>query len=307
MCIRDRLKELLVAALEAGSRPAIVSKEIAFGKSVHMVNASPVVEPNGETLGAVAVLRDITSLKKLETAKSMFVSMVAHELKSPLGAIEGYLNVILGGFVKEDSEKAREMMQRALARARALRTMVSELMNLTAMETGNFIVKRSPLEVGDIVAEAVESCREKAAAKNIELALHSTDGVEEILADRDAMLSVFTNLIDNAIKYTPEKGHINVDVGSNGLYVNVAVCDDGIGMTDEETEKAFEEFFRARNQYTARVAGTGLGLSLAKRFIEMHQGRITVRSRPGKGSTFTVSLPALGDDGEESERGTNVT
>jgi len=287
------LREFLEEILNAGSAPAIVSKEIALGEYFYMVNASRVVEPSGEVLGAVAVLRDITALKKLETAKSMFVSMVAHEVKNPLAAIEGYLNVILSGLAGEDPERDRQMMRRALLRARTLRTMISELMNLTALETGNFVMKRSPLNLDQVVAEAVESCREEAAKKEIELSFQSNGEIEQILADRKAMLSVFTNLIDNAIKYTSNRGHVEVRLDRDSLYAKVAVRDDGIGMTEEERSKAFEEFFRAKNKYTVRVPGTGLGLSLVKRFVDMHQGRVTLKSSLGKGSTFTVLLPVL--------------
>ena len=287
------LRDFLAEVLDASSGPAIVSKEIALGKSIYMVNASPVMELNGETLGAVAVLRDITALKRLEMAKSMFVSMVAHEVKNPLAAIEGYLNVILSGVAGEDAARDREMMRRALVRAGTLRTMISELMSLTAMDTGNFVIKRSPLDIDEVVTEAVTSCRERAREKGIDLSLHADGTAERVLADRAAMVRVFTNLVDNAIKYTPERGHVDVRVEHDGLYVKVAVRDDGIGMTQDEIDRVFDEFFRAKNEYTARVPGTGLGLSLVKRLVEMHQGRVTLESSLGKGSTFTVTLPVL--------------
>ena len=114
---------------------------------------------------------------------------------------------------------------------------------------------------------------------------------EPVLADREAILSIFTNLIDNAIKYTPDGGHVDVIVQRNGMYMKVTVRDDGIGMTADERDRAFDEFFRAKNSYTVHVPGTGLGLSLAKRLVEMHHGKITVQTAPGQGSTFAVSIP----------------
>jgi signal transduction histidine kinase len=218
--------------------------------------------------------------------------MVAHEVKSPLAATEGYLDMILSGMPK-DEEEERRMLQRSLLRIRALRTMVSELMNLTAMETGNFTIKRSLIDIGEVLEEAVESCRERAREKQIALSLDSGGSVEpeHVLADRDAMLIVFTNLIDNAIKYTPSKGHVGVRIEQNGIYVNVKVKDDGIGMTSDERDHVFDEFYRAKNEYTASIPGTGLGLTLVKRLIEMHQGRVFVKTAPGKGSEFTVRIP----------------
>lgn len=289
----EELVKFLNETVDGGSKPVIISKEITLGKNTYMVNISPVIEPGMASSGAVAVFRDISALKKLETAKSTFVSMVAHELKRPLATIEGYLDLILSGRAGEDRDKQREILNRLLIRARTVRTMVSELMNLTAMETGNFTIKRTPLDIAAVVMEACESCRDRATEKGIEFTLDTgaLAGKESVLADRQAMLSVFVNLIDNAIKYTPENGHVSIQANDTGNYVKVVVRDDGIGMTPQEKERIFDEFFRARNKYTAKVPGTGLGLTVAKRFVEMHQGKITVDTAPGKGSAFTVFLP----------------
>ena len=293
------LEALLTEALAAPSVPTIVSKEVMVPGGTHMVNASPVAEPNAGILGAVAVLRDITALKKLEEAKSMFVSMVAHELKSPLAAIEGYLNVILSGLVEMDPERVRHSMQRAQIRATTLRKMIDELMDLTAMQTGHFTVRRAPLDICRVVGEVVASYEERAKEEDIQLTLDCDGGAagEQALADENAVRSVFANLIDNAIKYTPDKGYVHVHVEQNGLYVKVTVRDDGIGMTPEEKASAFEEFFRAKNEYASRMPGTGLGLTVVKRIVEMHQGRISVHSAPGEGSAFAVSLPIASHTG----------
>jgi signal transduction histidine kinase len=178
-------------------------------------------------------------------------------------------------------------------RIRTLRTLVSELLNITAIQTGNFTLRRSPVEVAKVAAEAAEASREKSQEKNIALSFTSASGpVQKALADRDALLMIFSNLIDNAIKYTPDGGHVSVHVSGDGMYVRVAIKDDGIGMEAADREKIFDEFYRAKNDYTANVPGTGLGLSLVKRLTELHQGRISVDSAPGAGSQFVVQLPA---------------
>jgi len=289
----EEFRTIIAKAISAGPTPVIVSEELHIGESTYMVNASPVFDREGEMLGAVAVLRDITPLKKLEVAKSAFVSMVAHEIKGPIAAIEGYLNVILSGLAGQDPRRDREMMERALVRARTLRSLVTELLNLTAIETGNFRIKRLPLDLGVVAAKAVKSCREEAEKKGIALSLHQDgEGARQpVLADEAAMLSIVTNLVENAIKYTPDGGHVDVAVHHNEAYVRVVVRDDGIGMTPDEAQHAFDEFFRAKNTYTVHVPGTGLGLSLARRLAEMHHGRITVQTAKGQGSTFTLSIP----------------
>ena len=299
---RPELTNLVAETLGTEAAPGIVSREVPLGECTYMVNVSSVIEPGGTSSGAVAVLRDITALKKLETAKSMFVSMVAHELKNPLAAIEGYINVIVSGAAGEDPQRDRQMMQRALLRSRTLRTMVSELLNLTAIETGNFTIKRTPLDITGVVADAVEASREKAEEKGLELTFDADTETpcEQVLADRDAMTRVFANLIDNAIKYTPAPGHVSVRVENHGMYVKVVVQDDGIGMTQEEAGRVFDEFFRAKNPRTAQIPGTGLGLTLVKQLVTMHDGRIAVHTAPGEGSSFAVSLPTTDQAGGRS-------
>ena len=185
------------------------------------------------------------------------------------------------------------MIERSLIRIKTLRTLVSELLNLTAIETGNFTLRRAPVDVARIAREAVESLRERAEERRIELTLSGRGDGETgtVLADRNALQMIIANLVDNAIKYTPEQGHVSVRVEQNGMYVRVSVQDDGIGVAPEDTGKVFDEFFRVKNEQTASIPGTGLGLSLVRRITEMHEGSVSVESTPGKGSTFTISLP----------------
>ncbi len=290
------LEQLLEESLGAKPGPLICTREIKIGEKTYMVNASPVFEPNQETFGAVAVLRDITDLKKLSEAKSMFVSMVSHEIKAPLAAVEGYLKIIESGLVDDEPDKNMEMVGRCLMRTETLRDMVSELMNIVAMEKGQFTIKRVPTEIEEIVAKAVESFREKARARDIDLNLEVPEPSDrkKILVDGGAMLSVFSNLIDNAIKYTPEGGKVDVQVGYDRFQVRVTVHDNGIGMTAEEADKIFDEFYRARNEQTAKIIGTGLGLCVVKRLVELHQGEVTVKTSPGEGSQFSVVLELNG-------------
>jgi two-component system phosphate regulon sensor histidine kinase PhoR len=222
----------------------------------------------------------------------MFASMVAHEVKSPLAAIESYLGLVLDGVVGDDPERRRQMLERCLLRARTLRTMVTELISLVAVETGNFALKRSPIEVDAIVSDVVSSWQDRARERSIELELEtSPEGTQEVLADRDALRSIVSNVVDNGIKYTPEGGRVSVSVANEGLYVRISVRDTGIGMTRDERERVFEEFYRVKNDRTADIPGTGLGLSLVKRLVDLHQGTISVQSEPGRGSEFTIHLP----------------
>lgn len=288
-----KIEQLIDEVFEGAPGPRIVSQELEIGKNTFMVNISPVIEPSGETSGAVAVFRDITELKKLETAKSMFVSMVAHELKSPLAATEGWLNLLLSGLIKDDPKEAKHVIERSYIRVNTLRNLVSELLSITAIETGNFQLHRSNVDVAAIARQAVEAAGEKARAKVIDLVLNdiTLDKGKTALADREALLLIFANLIDNAVKYTPDGGTVTVQVAQNGMYTSVSVKDTGVGIMPEEMDKIFEEFYRVKNEDTIDIPGTGLGLSLVKRLIELHQGQIEAESTPGAGSVFTVKIP----------------
>jgi len=286
------LLNLLDEVIGADS-PIIASKELTNGESTYMVNAAPVIDATGECLGAVAVLRDITAMKKLETAKSIFISMVAHEVKSPLAAIESLLGAVLDGSNDGDVERDRTMITRAVTRAGALRGMIADLLNLTAIETGHFTLKRSRTSLYEIVKDVVESFRDKAVERRVSLCLENCDKttIEPVLGDPTALRSIFQNLVDNAVKYTPEGGHVSLRLENSGVYTRVVVKDDGIGMTAGEKDRIFDEFYRVKNDFTASVPGTGLGLTLVRRLVQMHDGRIEVESRPGQGSVFNVALP----------------
>jgi signal transduction histidine kinase len=285
------LETAVCQALDSAPDRAIVTQEATLGGATYMISAGPLVRDDGGTNGAIAVLRDITEIKELEATKAAFVSMVSHEVTSHLGAIEGYLNMLLYQGVKD--QRTKQVMERTVLRASTLRTLLIELMDLSALETGTFAVTRVPVELEAVVHDAVEVCAEAARAKNIGLTVdHSTAaGGCSVLADRGALLTVLRNLVENAIKYTPADGHVRVSTACQPLFATVRVVDDGIGMSDEERARVFEEFYRVRNPHTAQIPGTGLGLSLVKRLVEIHDGTIEVRSSPGNGSEFVVRLP----------------
>jgi len=285
-----KLENLLTDTLSPQSGTIVLTTEIPIHKAVYMATASPVISDNGQSLGAVAVLRDITEWKKLEETKSVFVGMVAHEVKNPLAAIEGLLNVVLDDAASGPAEE-RDLLRRALARAGALRCMVSELISLMAMDTGRFALRRTPCEIRGLIQEAVDACRDQAEQKSIELRLESGESPPTALLDRNAVLTVFSNLIDNAIKYSPSGTCVCVRIAWDKSFVRVAVQDQGIGMTAAEQRNVFDEFYRVKNESTRGIPGTGLGLTLARRIVEMHHGTIHLESTPGKGSRFTVTLP----------------
>jgi two-component system phosphate regulon sensor histidine kinase PhoR len=257
-----------------------------------MVNVSPVIEPDGSTSAAVAVFSDVTEMKKLDTAKSMFVSLVAHEVKSPLAASEGWLNLVLSGVLKQDAAEERRMLERARLRLRTLRGLVNEILSLTALQTGTLALKRAPVDAAAVLGEIVENEREKAADRRIGITVERDESEPvQLLGDREALGMIYGNLVENAVKYSPDGGQVTVALRREGIYGAVSVADHGIGISPADCERIFEEFYRVRGEATAAIPGTGLGLSLVKRLTELHQGTVSVISTLGHGSEFTVRVP----------------
>ena len=146
-----------------------------------------------------------------------------------------------------------------------------------------------------MIAEVLETHRDKAAEKGIAVESTAPDAGLRVLADREALVMIFGNLVENALKYTPANGHVRVTTEREGIYARVSVRDDGIGIAPQDCPRIFDEYYRARNEHTAAITGTGLGLSLVKRLTELHEGTVSVASAYGEGSEFTVRLPALSD------------
>jgi len=256
-----------------------------------LVDVAPVTdETSGQFLGAVTVLRDITELKRVEQVKAQFVNMVAHELRAPLAAVDGYLSVMLEGMVK-DPEKQRGMIERSKARLRALLDLVGDLLDVARMEAGTVRREIEPQNVGAVVDEVIDLMQPLAQQRSVALQSGTAGALPRVEADREELVRLFTNLISNAIKYNRPDGTVTIAVESEGPYVKVRVMDTGVGISEEGLRKLFGEFFREKTTATRDVTGTGLGLSIVKRIVDFYHGRVDVQSKLGEGSTFTVWLP----------------
>ena len=269
-------------------RQEIVIKPPA--EMVVMVNTTPVLDESGQLIGVVSVFRDISQLKQLELLKSQFVNMVAHELKAPLGAIQGYLEMIINKTLGDEPEIYEKYLKRSLERSRALLDLINDLLNISRIEAGKVRREIERVCLSELVQEAVEFFRSEAEKRSITITLDLQPDLF-VDVDKEELLRVLNNLISNAIKYNKDSGEIHISTSKNKHYVSIRVRDTGIGMKEEEKARLFEEFFRAKNQYTRGITGTGLGLSLVKKIVESYAGKIIVESEFEKGSTFTVFLP----------------
>jgi PAS domain S-box-containing protein len=255
------------------------------------VHGSPLHLPDGEVLGVVAVIQDVTHFKDLDRMKSEFVAMVSHELRSPLAAIQQQMAVMAGGMAGEVTEKQRSLLDRAQARAQGLLDLIDDLLDLARIEAGRRVDRREPVEVEPLLERTVGLFRELADKKGLRLDREPFPHPLVVVGDGGSLEEVFTNLLSNAIAYTPAGGEIRVRGGSRGGYIWVEVRDTGVGIPAEAVPKIFDRFYRVKDEKTRHVVGTGLGLPIVKGIVEAHLGTVEVESEPGKGSTFRVLIP----------------
>ncbi|MBW2684137.1 MAG: HAMP domain-containing histidine kinase [Deltaproteobacteria bacterium] len=223
--------------------------------------------------------------------KSDFVSMVSHEVRSPMNSLLMQIKVILDGLAGDVTDKQREILERASGKILGLSDMVSELLDLSRIESGLISSEKEAVDIAGLLAEQVAFHSPGAAEKSIVLDLQVAGELPPVLANLRSMEEVLTNLITNAVKYSPENTHVTISAMVENEYVSISVQDTGYGIPEEDLDTVFNRFYRVKDANTRTILGTGLGLALVKSIIEAHHGSIKVTSTLGAGSTFTVLLP----------------
>jgi signal transduction histidine kinase len=231
---------------------------------------------------------------QLETMKDEFVLTASHELRSPLTSVQGFAELLM---LERDrlSPKQADTVEIILDNTRHLVRLLNDLLDLARSDAGRLTIKPSPTDVASLVEDPVRTMLSQTQAKNQSLTLQIAPGLPQVSVDRDRIRQILVNLLTNAHEYCPEGASIHVTATDNGDGVELAVSDDGPGMAADQLEHIFERFTRGDAGLTQHVGGTGLGLAISKSLVELHGGRIAVESTQGKGSTFYVWLPALGE------------
>ena len=294
----EQLDQLIDRALAiSGDELVELTEEICCeaeaGQMGQILNARciPYIDRAGRNVGTITVLHDITALKHMDQIKSEFVSMVSHEIRSPLNSVLAQLKIILDGLAGEVSPRQQEILERASQKVTSLVNLSSELLDLARIESGLISQEKEQLNLSDILADQVAFHAAKAQAKGISLELEPLPELAPVFVDRRNMDEVFSNLISNAINYTPEGGKVVVAAAMESGYLRSSVSDNGIGMASEDLSQIFNRFYRIKNDKTRFIIGTGLGLAIVKSIVEAHNGFIRVESEPDRGSTFHVYIP----------------
>jgi|WetSurMetagenome_2_1015567.scaffolds.fasta_scaffold14150_3 two-component system, OmpR family, phosphate regulon sensor histidine kinase PhoR len=266
------------------------------------VTLAPFRDENNRLLGVAVLLADISETKAYERMKTMFISMVAHEIKAPIAAIESYLNIIENGILDHDVPRIKGIAARCLERSSALLAMVQDLLEITRQDAiqNNRVIDK--LDVLELAKKLADFHRVPAAERNITIELSAHGALKPLMADAAEIERMLTNLLSNAIKYNRDGGKIWVRLDASASALRIEVEDNGIGMSPEDARRVGEEFFRVKDDKTRTITGTGLGLALVKRIVKSYYGSLEVESQPERGSLFRILIPL--DEPEQVAMGT---
>jgi len=249
---------------------------------------APIPGEEGRPGGFVGVVEDISHLKELDRLKSQFISDAAHELRTPVTTIKLYADLLQR---EHPPERQAEYLRMLAREADLMAQLVEDLLDLSRLERGVARFEPEPLDLNEVVADVVERCQEQAEQAKLVLSFEPGRDLPPVTADREQIERALTNLVVNAINYTPAGGRVTVCTAVVGERVEVSVIDTGYGISEEERERIFDRFFRGHAARESKAIGSGLGLSIVREILNRHGGGIEVESEVGKGSTFTLWLP----------------
>jgi PAS domain S-box-containing protein len=261
---------------------------------VALVHLAPVVWRT-EFLGTVSIFRDITHEVELDRLKSEFVATVSHELRTPMTSIRGYVDILLMGAAGALNESQSHFLDIVKSNTERLNILVNDLLDVSRIEAGRVMLSLHSIDLGDVADEVVADVlrRSQEEGKPMDVSIDLEKSLPRVMADPERIRQILGNLVDNAYNYTPAQGNIQICLHKVNGNVQVDVKDSGIGVAIEHQERVFERFFRGEDPLVLATPGTGLGLPIVKQLVEMHHGKIWMKSAgiPGYGSTFSITLP----------------
>lgn len=262
-------------------------------RNVH-IQTAPINDDTGRQIGLVGVFHDVTELKNFEKTRSEFIANVSHELKTPITSIIGFVETLKDGAIN-DLKKRDEFLNIIHSHSQRLANLVNDILSLSRIEFREIEMNPVPISVREILDNASVLYIDKIKSKNQSLKMYIPDELPAVYSDPEMIVQVFSNLIDNAVKFTPENGKITVKAGEEGDLIKIDVTDTGIGIKEVHFSRLFERFYRVDKARSREMGGTGLGLAIVKHLVHANKGNVSVKSEPGVGSTFSVFLPKAGN------------
>jgi two-component system phosphate regulon sensor histidine kinase PhoR len=242
------------------------------------------------------LLHDLTVVRRSEQMRADFVANASHELRTPLAAVSGFIET-LRGHAKEDEAARDQFLTIMSVEAARMRRLIDDLLSLTRIEMNEHVKPEGRIEFEGVVRQAAAALKPLAAQDGITVTVEAPSGLAQVFGDRDELVQLFQNLIHNAIKYGREKGKVQVTLGQQDGQVFACVRDNGEGIAPNAIPRLTERFYRVDVKRSRERGGTGLGLAIVKHIVSRHQGRLSIESKLGEGSTFTVFLPAAPAEG----------
>ena len=267
-----------------------IAERLQLGDRVVSVHASPVIRGT-EYLGTVSVFRDITAEVEADRAKSEFISTVSHELRTPMTSIKGYADLLMLGMAGPLDEQQKRFIEIIRNNAERMVALVSDLLDISRIESGRMQLDLRTLHIHEVVGQVLNTLQGRVLSKGLALQVDVPEDLPPVWGDSNRVAQILTNLISNAIQYTPPGGRVTISAHPNENMLEVSIADTGIGISKEDQRKIFDRFFRADDPLVQETSGTGLGLPITASLVQMHGGQIWVESELGEGSTFTFTLP----------------
>ena len=253
------------------------------------VRVSPLFYKENELSGFVAVFHDITQIEKLEQVRKDFIANVSHEIKTPITAIKGFADTLLDGAL-DDRENAVRFIGTIKSNSERINSLVDDLMTISKIELGVIKVEKAMIDIEDVFRNVLELVKDKADAKNLSLTVSNRPGLREIKADRNRLIQILTNLVDNAIKFT-EAGSVTFGIDKEDEKAFLFIEDTGIGVAAKHLPRLGERFYRVDPARSRKMGGTGLGLAIVKHLVKAHGWQLLIESREGKGTKIRIMIP----------------
>ncbi len=268
-------------------------EELKVGDSFILEISTIPLIARGRSMGNVVVMHDVSREKTVERMKTEFVSVAAHQLRTPLSAIKWTLKMLLDGDLGKISSEQREFIEKTYESNERMIRLINDLLNVSRIEEGRYLYKKVPYDMTELTQSLIDSYEDEAKKRKIEIEfIKPKESLPQAMIDVEKMGLALQNLIDNAIKYTPEKGKVTVGIDYDKKEIVVYVKDTGIGIPESQQERIFSKFYRGSNVLKRETEGSGLGLFITRNVIEAHEGKVWFESELGKGTTFFFSIPA---------------
>jgi PAS domain S-box-containing protein len=280
---------LALSEIERTGQTTLSTKEGSSTRSI-LLRRIPILGEGSQHAGALWFLRDITQQRAAEKAQAEFISQIAHELKAPLNTIVTYVDALADTEMLDEKERGN-YFNHLSGEAQRMARLISNLLQLSRIELGNLSARFAFVKSSTLIQHVAESFVPQAVGRSQTLRIFVPENLPPLFGDKDLLSVAISNLLSNALKYTPDAGTIEVRAGVDGGEIRVDVTDTGIGIPKESLETVFERFSRSDQPEVRAVPGTGLGLALVREIVELHAGTITVESQLGRGSKFRVQLP----------------